>query len=469
MKQKSVELEISQYSKKGHGIGCLKTKDTIKKIEVMGSVLGDTLQVALQKKKHSVYTATLLNILTPSSSRVQPKCSHALECGGCTLQQADYFSQLEYKESQVRHFFRPFSNDAHFHPIIPCKEPWQYRNKMEFSFSQNKEGVRFLGLNLSLGRGKVMNLDECHLVAPWFILVLKEVKKWWEKSSLAAYHPPSDKGSLRTLTLREGKRTGKKMIILTVSGNHDCFLKKSHLNEFKTTILKALPDENPSIFLNIHRVAKGKPTEFYEMHLHGPDTLHEILHIKERTLHFYLSPASFFQPNTLQAEKLFLHALKMTQLSPSDRVYDLYCGIGTFGALFAPFVKKVIGIEENPYAVCDGLATIEKNAISNFFILKGSVGTVLAEFQLKADLVILDPPRAGLDVSAMQHLLRLRPQKILYIACNVETQSQNILKLIEKGYILKQVQPVDQFPHTPHIENIAYLELKASINASHGL
>ena len=259
------------------------------------------------------------------------------------------------------------------------------------------------------------------------------------------------------------------MVVLTVSGNHDYFLKKSHLNEFKAAILKTLPDENPSIFLNIHRIAKGKPTEFYEMHLHGPDTLHETLHIGERTLHFYLSPSSFFQPNTFQAEKLFLRALKMIPLKPSDRVYDLYCGIGTFGAIFSPFVKKVIGIEENPYAVCDSQATIEENAISNFSIIKGSVGAVLSEFQLKADLVIVDPPRAGLDFSAMSHLLRLRPQKILYVSCNVETQSQNILKLIEQGYILKQVQPLDQFPHTPHIENIAYLELKASNNASYRL
>ena len=469
MKQNRVELEISSYSKKGHGIGLLKTSNSLQKVQVEGSVIGDFLSVSLQKKRRSTSLGTLLNIVTPSKSRTAPRCAHSAECGGCTLQQVDYSSQLAFKEKVVKESFKDLLACADVRSIIPCKSPWEYRNKMEFSFSQNKEGLKFLGLNLANGRGKVVNLNECHLVSPWFLIILKAVKKWWEKSSLAAYHPPSDRGTLRTLTLREGKRTGKKMVILTVSGNHDYFLKKSDLSDFKQTIIKNLPGENPSVFLKIHRIAKGRPTEFYEMHLHGPDTLHETLHIGEKTLHFYLSPSSFFQPNSLQAEKLFLSALKMTPLTPQDRVYDLYCGIGAFGAVFAPFVKKVIGIEENPYAVCDSQATVEENDIPNLSIIKGSVGSVLSEFQLKPNLVIVDPPRAGLDSLAMEHLERLRPQKILYVSCNVETQSQNISKLIDQGYILKVIQPVDQFPHTPHIENIAYLELKASNNASYPL
>lgn len=469
MKQNSVELEISTYSKKGHGIGHLKTSSSLQKVQVEGSVIGDLLSVSLQKKRKSTSIGTLLHIVSPSKSRTEPRCAHSAECGGCTFQQTDYSSQLAFKESVVKDSFKDLLDHADVRPIIACENPWHYRNKMEFSFSQNKEGEKFLGLNLANGRGKVVNLNECHLVSSWFLMILKAVKKWWEGSLLAAYHPPSDRGTLRTLTVREGKRTNKKMVILTVSGNHDYFLNKSDLNDFKQAIIKSLPGENPSIFLKIHRIKKGKPTDFYEMHLHGPDTLHEMLHVGEKTLHFYLSPSSFFQPNTLQAEKLFLLALKMVPLTPRDRVYDLYCGIGAFGAVFAPFVKKVIGIEENPYAVCDSQATVEENDIPNLSIIKGSVGSVLSEFQLKPDLVIVDPPRAGLDPLAMEHLERLRPQKILYVSCNVETQSKNILHLVEVGYILKAIQPVDQFPHTPHIENIAYLELKASNNATYPL
>ena len=467
MKEKHTQIEVIRYSKRGHGIGLLEPQKT--QVEVTGGVVGDLLQVAVGKKRRGARVATLLAVLKASEDRVTPRCQHAFECGGCSLQQVDYQAQLKHKEEQVRKFFQPLLNGVTFQPILGCKEPWGYRNKMEFSFSQSQDKTRFLGLNIGGARGRVLNLEACHLVAPWFLTALQATKAWWEGCELDAYHPPSDTGTLRTLTLREGKRTGKKMIILTVTGNHDHFLKNEHLKGFKNAILNAMPDENPSLFLRIHRTAKGKPSEFYEMHLHGPDTLHEMLHLGERTVHYHLSPSSFFQPNTLQAEELFLKALEIAELKPSDRVYDLYCGIGTFGTLFAPLVKKVIGIEENPYAVCDAQMTIEVNDLHNFSIIKGDVGEVLAKFQLKADLVVLDPPRAGLNPTALKHVLRLAPQKILYVSCNPETQSQNIFEFVKSGYQLKTLQPVDQFPHTPHIENIAYLELKASNNGKNSL
>lgn len=456
---KEFDLTITHYSKKGHGIAPLQRQNDQPpvKVEVVSGVIGDHLKISLGKRKKGTYSGSLLSVLKPSKQRVAPRCEHAGECGGCSWQQLSYGAQLKEKETTIKTLFEPLLETATLHPIIPCETPWAYRNKMEFSFSQNKEGERFLGLMIARSRGKVLNLNTCHLTASWFTDVLKATLAWWKESGLEAYFPPANRGTLRTLTLREGKRTGKKMILLTISGNHEYFIKRSHLNAFKEALLKALPNEEPSIFLRIHQAEKGRATTFYEMHLHGPDSLHEILIVNGHSTHFHISPSSFFQPNTFQAEKLFERALEIVQPTKDMRVYDLYAGCATLGALFSPYVKKVMSIELCPYAVCDAQTNIEVNKLTNLKMIQGDVGQVLNDFQLSADLAIVDPPRSGLDDKALQHLLRLSPQKILYISCNPATQVENILKLTAQGYQLTNIQPVDQFPHTPHIENISYL------------
>jgi len=454
-----MEVEIEKYSKKGHGIGLIQKapKSAPEKVEVMGGVIGDRLKIALGKKKNGCYQGSILDIIKPSSQRITPRCRHALSCGGCSWQQVDYPSQLKLKEDLLHSLFSPYLSQATYHPIIPCEDPWRYRNKMEFSFSQDKEGNRFVGLIQSQSKGKVLNLQECHLAPSWMIELLSELRVWWEESGLKAYHTYSDAGTLRTLTLREGKRTNRKMVILTVSGNQDHFLKKNHIKSFTQAVEKVLTDE-PSIYLRIHRIEKGRPSEFYEMNLSGREYLLETLHIHDRTFNFHISPSSFFQPNTLQAEKLYRRALELSLPTPSMTVYDLYAGTSTLGILFAPFVKKVISVELNPYAVCDAKLNVEENKLSNIQIIKGDVGKILQAIRVSPDLVILDPPRSGLDKAALSHLIRIKPKKILYISCNPMTQVQNISSLIDGGFRLSALQGVDQFPHTTHLENIALLE-----------
>ncbi len=262
---------------------------------------------------------------------------------------------------------------------------------------------------------------------------------------------------MRTLTLREGKRTGQKMIFLTISGNHKDFLNGDHLKTFTKEVLSLFPKENPSLFLRIQHARKDKPTTFYEMHLHGESLLKEILAVKGRFYPFYLSPSSFFQPHPFQAERLYSKALELAQLTPSMRVYDLYAGGAILGILAAFYVKKVISIEMCPNAICDARINIEANHISNLHLIQGDVEKVLKEFQLSADLVILDPPRAGLGKKVIFELLRLRPNKILYISCNPRTQKEDVELLVKGGFYLKDLIPIDQFPHTPHIETIALL------------
>jgi 23S rRNA (uracil1939-C5)-methyltransferase len=242
------------------------------------------------------------------------------------------------------------------------------------------------------------------------------------------------------------------MAMLTVSGDPRFALTRQQLNGF----IAALNDPKMSIFLRVQQAIAGSPTQFFEMHLSGPDHICEQLQIQQRTLTFKISPTSFFQPNTEQAEVLYNKALEIAGLTPYATVYDLYCGTATIGMAFALQAEKVIGIELNPHAIFDAKVNAEVNQISNIELHCGDVGKVLSQAAvLGPDLAIVDPPRAGLDPLALEALKRLQPKQILYISCNPKTQALNIAEL--PGYKILIVQPVDQFPHALHIENIVLL------------
>ncbi len=393
-------------------------------------------------------------------------CSHVPLCGGCSWQQIEYSEQLNKKRENVKKLFEPLGvfDSMIFHEILPCPAPWRYRNKMEFSFSQNKAQDHFLGLMIARSRRRVFNLEECYLTAPWFAETLCSVRNWWKASGLKAYHAHYNTGSLRTLTLREGRRTGDKMAILTVSGEPEFSLNKEQLAGYVEAVKSALPGENVSIFLRIHQIKKGTPTQFYDMVLSGPDHITEKLEIKiggeTRAFTFKISPMSFFQPNSLQAELLYSRALEMCAVNKEMHVFDLYCGTATLGMIFAQQAGRVSGIELNPEAVFDAESNLQLNGIDNVQIHQGDVGKILQSWEkdkLKPDLVIVDPPRSGLDATSIAQILQLAPKEILYISCNPETQAQNVKVFIENGYKLLELQPVDQFPHTPHLETIARL------------
>lgn len=375
-------------------------------------------------------------------------CKHFPGCGGCTSHDIPYDQQLLAKQAQIESLFP----GSHVLPILPCKNQWHYRNKMEFSFSQNKAGDRFLGLILRKSRGKVFNLEECFIAPEEYADILSRTRAWWEGSTLPAFNFRSGEGTLRTFTLRQARRTAQRMAILTVSGNPKFAITQSQLKQF----VAAMNDPAMSIFLQIHQAIKGQPTQFFEMHLAGPTHIDEEITLDARRFQFKISPTSFFQPNTEQAEKLYQTALSFPKLTPDSIVYDLYCGTATLGILCSPRVKKVIGIELNPHAIFDGKMNAELNGVSNIELYKGDVAEVLSTLTLTLpDLVILDPPRVGLDAKALEIIRRLNPPQILYISCNPKTQAQNILEL--PGYEVVVIQPVDQFPHTPHIENIIML------------
>jgi 23S rRNA (uracil1939-C5)-methyltransferase len=262
--------------------------------------------------------------------------------------------------------------------------------------------------------------------------------------------------------------------MLTVSGNPDFALNRHQLTTLVSFLRESIEYDSDqvkhrlSIFLRIQQIAKGRKTNFYEMLLYGPDHIEEILYIKEQDdlmpyhLTFKISPTAFFQPNTEQAERLYSCALEMAQIGKDSVVYDLYCGTGSIGMCAAKQAKEVIGIELSPESVLDARENVKNNSLSNMIILQGDVGQVLtqlaAENKNKPDVIIVDPPRSGLDRKTIDHLIEFKPHKIIYISCNPTTQGVNLESLVNEGYRLEAVRPIDQFPHTTHVENIVILK-----------
>jgi 23S rRNA (uracil1939-C5)-methyltransferase len=456
----TAELSIEALSLKGYGVATLHRPAPLPplEIEVAHALAGDRVFVEMRKKMRGTRKGRLLEVVEPASSRVEPACPHARVCGGCCWQQMSYEAQLQEKEKRVR---EAFGLNAPVQPILAAVSIFRYRNKMEFTFSENRGGMRYLGLMIAQAEPYVYNTEECHLCNAWFSTMLHAVRSWWETTGLKAYRPPTDEGTLRYLTLRESIRRDQKMVILNISGNSAFAPSRCHLNSFVKAV-QAVTGEEGSIFLRIHQTKKGKPTQFFEMHLAGPDHIIEELRLRSGTLAFKISPASFFQPNTLGAERLYDTALDLLEPLKSDRIFDLYCGTGTLSMAISRSTKEVIGIELSPEAVLDAEANAQANGIQNCTFLQGDVGKVFTRLLAdpsftRPDAVIVDPPRAGLDSLAIHHLLLLKPRAILYVSCNPLTQAGNIRELVNAGYRMRTLQPVDQFPHTYHIENIALL------------
>ena len=474
-KERIVELDITELSRDGHGLGIYTGETGVEwTIEVPFTIPGDRVKAKLLRKRGGVYSSIFVEMIKHSPVRITPRCIHFAVCGGCRWQQQSYTDQLRLKEEIVRDLFDRFvvHNPEAYLSIIPCDPPWNYRNKMEFSFSENVDKDHFLGLVMQGSRGKVLNLSICHLVNPWFIEALSIVRAWWEGSGLDAYNMHRNTGSLRTLTIREGQRTGDRMAMLTVSGHPDYALSKAQISSFVEVLRAIEPKEGEgrlSIFVRIQQIAKGVPTNFYEMHLHGPESIREVLNIADRPesapnpLTFNISPTAFFQPNTRQAEKLYSNALQHLAIKPESVVYDLYCGTGTLSICAAKKAKQVIGIEITPQAVLDAQENAKENKLTNIEFIDGDVGAILSQARKdnrlpKPDIVMVDPPRSGLSPEAVKQIVELHPSTILYVSCNPVTQARDVEIMIAEGYKITVIQPVDQFPHTIHVENIVVLK-----------
>lgn len=446
---------------------------------VPDSIPGQNVDISILRRKDSYAEAKVTKVLRKAKDEIMPRCAHFHDCGGCVWQNLPYNKQIEYKEEIVRETL------SHLTPvdesvrqglagrvlnIIPSPQVFHYRNKLEMSFgytsmrSEDRGGKRIhfdegqtVGFHQPGQWSTVLPISECHLYDEQLSMLLADVRRFMEQTKLPVFNPKTQKGMLRTLLLRRGIHTGEQMI---------CFLvhaRKKELEPLFQHFLRAFGGRPhlASLIIIEHLGSQERP-EFPKIHtLIGKQSITENLF----DLQFEISPFSFFQTNTFGAEKLYRAIAEAADLGMRDTVLDAYCGMGTIGQYLARFCQKVVGIESNPSATEDALKSAGKNRIANISFYRGRTEQVL-ETQVKPggkysfDVVIVDPPRAGLHPKARDAIIAHNPKKIVYTSCNTATFARDLGDFLKQGYELRTVQPVDLFPHTAHIETVSLLQRK---------
>ena len=446
---------------------------------VPDSIPGQQVEIAITKRKDTFAEAQVIKLVRRAKDEIPARCTHFHDCGGCIWQNLPYDKQISYKEEIVREtltHLTPADENVRSQlagrvlNIMPSPQIYHYRNKLEFTFgyqsmrSEEKGGRRlYFDENPSIGFHQpgqwstILPITECHLYDEQVGVLLADVKRFMEQTRLPVFNPKTNRGMLRNLLLRRGVHTGEQMI---------CFLvhaRKKELEPLFQHFLRAFGGRPhlASLLIVEHMGMHEKP-EFPKVHcLIGKPTISERLF----DLTFEISPFSFFQTNTLGAEKLYQAIAQAAELTQRDTVLDAYCGMGTIGQYLARFCQRVVGVESHPSAVDDALKSAGRNRIANISFYKGRTEQVLHD-QLKPggkyafDVIVLDPPRAGLHPKARDAVLEHKPDRIVYVSCNTATFARDLGEFLKGGYELRTVQPVDLFPHTAHIETVALLKKK---------
>lgn len=469
--RQSALVEIEQLAVNGNGVGYIAdTGGERIEVEVPFTMPGDRIQAIIIGKKRGRLIGQLEAIVRPAPERQTSKCIHFGTCGGCRWQHIPYHRQLSIKEEKLKAAFcKAMAQNVEINTIIHCDPSWYYRNKADFLFSSDKSLKKFLGFTMEGGNHRVINIKECHLVNDWIVKGMHAVHRWWNESDLEAYHPASDRGSLRTVTFREGLRTGDRLVMLTVSGNPKYALRRHHLNSFVAFVRDAAEPLDPqvklSIFLRIQQIVEGMETNFYEMHLEGSDHIDAVLHIEhpQQMIRMSIGPSVFFQPNALLAESLYSTAFKLANIAPDQVIYDLYCNAGTVTACLGKEAKQVVGIDATPEAALDARTNAAQNGVANATILSGSMQNLLKQILFQKefpfpDVAFITSPREGMGSAACSHLLEMNPKKIISFSSNPDAQAREAAQFVSKGYRIEVIQPLDLFPQTPHCVSISIFQ-----------
>jgi 23S rRNA (uracil1939-C5)-methyltransferase len=416
---------------------------------------GDRVLARVTKVKRSHAEALATEVLRPGPQRVEAPCAHYPACGGCRFQDLEYAAQLAQKESQVRDAFQRIAGIAEppLEPIVPCEpEIFHYRNKMEYSFAPTPDGL-VLGLHRAGRWDEVLDISKCWLTTDFGNDVRDAIRSWAREEGLEAYSQADNTGYLRHLVVREGRNTGQALVQL-VTGPGERF-ERGYLVD----VLRAFPQVR-----SIHWSINDTPSEVTNLPselLWGDGWLEEEI----GGLRFRVRPNAFLQTNTAMAEKLYALAADAAQLTGSETVWDLYCGIGTIGLSLARNALTVWGIEVSEESVACALENAELNDITNTAFFAGNVGQVIQELLERSgapEVVVVDPPRAGLAGKALRRLGEIGAPRLVYVSCNPTTLAGDVKILrAEYGYELLRARPVDMFPHTPHVETVALLERSA--------
>jgi 23S rRNA (uracil1939-C5)-methyltransferase len=411
---------------------------------VSGAVPGDRVRAVVGKRKRAYAEARAVEILKPSPDRIEPLADHP----GAPWQVLPYERQLEVKQAQVDDALRRIGKLDGFElePIVPAVEQWRYRNKLEYSFGTSDDGSLVCGFHAPGRWDEVVGLSDCLLASERGNEARERIVAWCRAQGLTAYDRHTGEGQLRNLVVREGRRTQAIQVRLVTSA--DTRLDRDSL---------ALAGDRFDGLLWTRQDSLGETTSGGETELlAGTERFEEVL----GSMRFQISAQAFFQTNTEMAERLYELAVEFARTSGFERVYDLYCGIGTIALTVAPRVAEVWGLELVPEAIADAITNARANEVDNTRFFAGDVRLALRELVDKAgrpDVVIVDPPRAGLSQKIVRRIIEAAPKRIVYVSCNPTTLAPNAAQLAGDGYRLERVRPVDMFPQTPHIECVAEL------------
>jgi len=458
-----LSLTIDDLAYGGEGVG--RADGYV--VFVPGGLPGDRLQVRLVQARSRFGRGAIEAVIEPSPQRVEAPCPYFGRCGGCRLQHVAYPAQLAYKTKQVADALERLGGlrDVPLRPIIGAEEIFGYRNKMEFTVARPRRGAGteadsargglVVGLHETERYDAVLDIDRCLLQSDRMNALLAEARAFFVDRGLTVYEQDTGEGLLRFLMLREGRHTGELMTNVVTSA--------PAVSELAPLVarLQAREAGTTSVVLNVNPKKASVAVGVEEHLLGGRD------HIRERVggLTFRVSANSFFQTNTRQAERLFDLVVESTGLTGTETVIDLYSGTGAISLLLARRARWVYGVELAQAAVDDAGANAAANGITNCTFLAGEVRFVLPSLIAKgvtAEVVVADPPRAGFHPKALHALITLGACRIVYVSCNPTTLARDLGELSRGGYRVEWVQPVDMFPHTPHIEAVARLERVAS-------
>jgi 23S rRNA (uracil1939-C5)-methyltransferase len=476
-----LELDIEKYAFEGKGVAKIQKEEAPTKplsdqssvqpskyvVFVEGAYPGDKVKAELRKIKKSYAEAKAIEIISPSSFRTEPRCKYFGTCGGCRQQSLEYSVQIKYKQEQVEEIFRKLGGFEDFivEEIIPSDKTFFYRNKMEFSFSDKKwltveeinSGKEIdrsfaLGLHVPNVFDKVLDIDECFLQTELSSKILNLTRSFFKEKNISIYSTKTHSGYLRNLVIKTSHHSDDLMVNLVTSEENDDLMK-----EYTYFLIKQVP-QITTLINNINLKKAAVATGDYEKVYYGSGFIYDTI----GDYNFRISANSFFQTNTLQAEKLYRTALDFTELTGNEAVYDLYSGAGTISIFISEKANNVYAFETVESAIKDAEENKNINKIENVHFIQAdlykSFLPITEDKNLpKPDVVILDPPRSGMHQNTIDDVIKLNPDKIVYVSCNPTTQVRDIKLFSQANYKLIKTRPVDMFPHTYHIENAALL------------
>ena len=454
-KDELLELDVESLAYGGNGVA--RTNGFV--VFVRRGLPGDRVRARVTKVKRSHAEALAVDVLEAGPQRVDAPCAHYPACGGCRFQDLAYESQLAQKHAWVHDALQRLGGiaDPPLQPIVPCEpEIFHYRNKMEYSFAPGAGSAGGKGAVLGFHKAgrwdEVLDIEKCWLTTDAGNAIRDAVRDWAREEGLEPYDQVENTGYLRHLVVREGRNTGQLLVQLVTAPGE----------KFERGYFVDVCRKVPGV-ASVHWSVNDRPAEVTNLPtelLWGEEWIEEEL----SGLRFRVRPNAFLQTNTWMAEKLYALARDAAQLSGDETVWDLYCGIGTIGLSMARNALTVWGIEVSEESVACALENAELNTITNAAFFAGNVGEVVEELLDRSgapDVVVVDPPRAGLAGKALRRLGKIAAPRIVYVSCNPTTLASDVKTLqTEYGYELLRVTPVDMFPHTPHVECVALLDQK---------